>query len=817
MGLDPRFVVTSDVDTYYVDKDSGAPLAGGLVTFYRDINRIEKKAVYTISGTPPNYIYTALPNPCQLSAVGTFQDADGNNIVPYYFPYVGSPASTTNAIDLYYITVTSSTLVPQLTREGWPNVGSGSNDGNEGYRNFIPNGQFISHTNNPPVIVDTVNNVDIQYYAQGGFSFRRTHGGASTFNNSFTRLTDVIGGLDDFPRYGFNFVCTNFNNSDQVRDWEIKWPGVNQFSSGNPEGSVGYTYFFAAKSNDSTTYTFDVRLIRSYGTGGSPSPLTDVSIGTVVISPGYSYYTVNIPNIPVATGNLGTNNDDYIAIALRGPTNSWAIQLTDEAFLTGNVQPPFFPVQTDADMKARGVAGWMPIPNPDGSDLYLTLKLTAEGMTWDTSSIGVITSYLTTSTTEFVNSLSTITNYMLCDGAVYSTTGYSPLGIPYARIQSKLWSSTYNLPITGTGANFVTLTTYTNVPAAIKIATNQDGAETATTDGTTSTGFTFAALFTGNSGYEVAAYISSENDVDLAVYGLLPGVVALAADQTSGFNITNAVNANNVHNLFFVHMALLPGASQYWTYSSTTTNYYVWYTVDGSGTDPAPGGTGILVPIKSTNTIEEVAYLTRDKLNGYQASNITTIAATGMTAGAFFNFFANSLHYTVWYQIGGTGSAPTGLNIPIQVTLTGTETAAQVATATQIALNMYQFCSPNLQGATLKGLTTNQNNTMDPDFLNRFGVVDSYGLILTGIGTFQFANVIQHSHMARVDIGPELPDPPLISGWGIFPSSSPEVSLPYVETSLVSGGTEGIPGPTFNTGGTDNTVLNYAVYLVINY
>ena len=119
-GLDPRFICTSDLEELMRDKDSGLPLAGGIVTFYSDINRSVLKPVYQLTGSPPNYSYSVLPNPCTLSTVGTFQDGLGNNIVPFYYPFIGTPSQNTGEQELYYITVVSSGFVPQFTRQGWP-------------------------------------------------------------------------------------------------------------------------------------------------------------------------------------------------------------------------------------------------------------------------------------------------------------------------------------------------------------------------------------------------------------------------------------------------------------------------------------------------------------------------------------------------------------------------------------------------------------------------------------------------------------------------------------------------------------------------
>ncbi|HIJ20296.1 MAG TPA: flagellar hook-associated protein FlgK, partial [Deltaproteobacteria bacterium] len=49
---------------------------------------------------------------------------------------------------------------------------------------------------------------------------------------------------------------------------------------------------------------------------------------------------------------------------------------------------------------------------------------------------------------------------------------------------------------------------------------------------------------------------------------------------------------------------------EYFTLSAPTTDYYVWYEKDGTGIDPAPGGTGIKVKISTGDTAAQVASLT---------------------------------------------------------------------------------------------------------------------------------------------------------------------------------------------------------------
>lgn len=87
-----------------------------MITFYQDKQRTILKPIYTLSGDS-SHTYVALPNPLRLSAVGTIQDANGNTVLPFYFPY-----DEQGNVELYYITVESRYGQLQFTREAWPNT-----------------------------------------------------------------------------------------------------------------------------------------------------------------------------------------------------------------------------------------------------------------------------------------------------------------------------------------------------------------------------------------------------------------------------------------------------------------------------------------------------------------------------------------------------------------------------------------------------------------------------------------------------------------------------------------------------------------------
>lgn len=147
MALDERFVVSSDIEQLYRDKDTGLPLANGILKFYRDTARNEPKPVYQIAGDPPNYTYTSMGSVINLSAVGTVQNQGQDNEVIYWFPYDGTPEDSQGNVDLYYVVCESSSGEVQFTREGWPNVtaaNSPEDQTNQNFENQIANPTFTN-------------------------------------------------------------------------------------------------------------------------------------------------------------------------------------------------------------------------------------------------------------------------------------------------------------------------------------------------------------------------------------------------------------------------------------------------------------------------------------------------------------------------------------------------------------------------------------------------------------------------------------------------------------------------------------------------
>lgn len=140
-GLNSDYISSIDLEPYFVSNQNGEANAGGVVTFYKDNNRTEKKSVYQLSkdATTGVYSYVALPNPITLSSIGTFQNSGGDNIAVYYYPY-----DEFGNEELYYITVYDAYGNLQFTREAWPFPQSGGTASSSavGFTNQLTNPCF---------------------------------------------------------------------------------------------------------------------------------------------------------------------------------------------------------------------------------------------------------------------------------------------------------------------------------------------------------------------------------------------------------------------------------------------------------------------------------------------------------------------------------------------------------------------------------------------------------------------------------------------------------------------------------------------------
>lgn len=756
MSIPFGYVATLDLQEYLVDKTSGLPLAGGLVYFYRDAARTELKPVYELTGNPPDYTFSPLPNPVILSAVGTFQDNAGNDIIPYYYPYILNEDGATIP-DLYFVAVFDQYGNPQFTRQAWPpNVDeSPSTEEIGNIPNFIPNGQFLVHNTIEPNGLLGGGSTPI---AQGGWTVELPDSVLSTNTASFEAIPDYTLNPPASPPFKFTFSCIVPNSSDAFKDIQIKFNNVNNFAS----DTIEYSFGFWIQSNAANT-TITVDVVKYFGVGGSV--FTPVTIGTVEVTAQSQFISISGFVFGDNSGYTFGTGDTYIGLQLAFSTSqAFSVSLTDSVLTQGNIDITDYPVQTNADTVTRSIFGWTDIPNYSGFDLYLPAILTAKGMIWDYSQVGDV------GTNLFIvpnpNSTSPVPqhNKMPTNGDTYLFSGFSANGIPYARLgeQLVLNSPVPNVPLYGTGLDFVTAYINEGINTELKIVVNSSGSPiSGARDGNTGWGFfidvTYNNVSTGSNSLGYTAYSNVPNTL-LAVGDFYTPFSALNGN-TSGFIFvtnppTGTIDTSIVAQQFYSFSVLTtPGSAlvnisapgKYWSFSNSTTNYYMWFFTGNGETDPAIGGrVGIKVTVDPSFTAQDVANIIREAMNAYQ---ITTVVPSGLPLGGqYWLFSANPSapqNYYVWYVVAGVGidpMVPSAIGIP--VSLVGTEDISEIVLATQIAINTYQYASPNFDGMFLR--MADFNGIWDLDVAQRWSMLS--GLSGANVGTFEFQQLLTHEH-----------------------------------------------------------------------
>ncbi|MCW1908622.1 MAG: hypothetical protein KIH63_004745 [Candidatus Saccharibacteria bacterium] len=307
------YITSVDLEQYFVSKDDGTPLSGGYVQFWKDSDRTAPKLVYskqtssTDSSGNPVYTYVALPNPVTLSSVGTVQDANGNNVALYYYPF-----DDEGNVELYYVAVFNSLGVQQFTREGWPDTLAEQVASENGIsENLLTNPQFV----------------DINFDADLGLSLAVSGSGTTAFAiapgwdlvatytgaGTITVNRNAIRGDLNYPTnppYTMTFVVTGSISALQLVQRLSHNPGI---WSPKPDAVNGYvaTYILTGPTT-TVTVTYEPNV------GAVTTLLTAANASAEYV--GFSG-TVQLP----ASANTATADLGYVDIVINLPTSGTSI------------------------------------------------------------------------------------------------------------------------------------------------------------------------------------------------------------------------------------------------------------------------------------------------------------------------------------------------------------------------------------------------------------------------------------------------------------------------------------------------------------
>lgn len=340
---------------YFVDNANGQAMADGVITCYQDNARTVLKNWYYQTGSPGNYTYITLPNPMTLSAVGTIVDANGNDTIPFFYPYSEVDNTT---VQTYYITVDDANGQRQFTRQNfpflptkspqpvaeptlqnlltnnvfWRNVGTSYNATNLP-NSLTINGNTLHYATLAPSQHDGLIMSDIQF-------FKNTNGATDTINFynfvlGMQSFSNQILPNDITPEFYFNLACSA-TGSETSKYLQIPIQLHVANLSGVQNIAIALDAM-AVTGNPNIT----VSLFQFLGTGAT-SPAA-VIVDTITLSNTWEKYIIETSFPSSQNVTLGAGGDDAWYLQIGFPTGSsggtYSINLAKPALYLGTTVP----------------------------------------------------------------------------------------------------------------------------------------------------------------------------------------------------------------------------------------------------------------------------------------------------------------------------------------------------------------------------------------------------------------------------------------------------------------------------------------------
>lgn len=228
----------------------------------------------------------------------------------------------------------------------------------------------------------------------------------------------------------------------------------------------------------------------------------------------------------------------------------------------------------------------------------------------------------------------------------------------------------------------------------------------------------------GDSANSVAAAIAGALDPLAPVTATAVGSAVTLTNVTGG-SVTDAADVN-VGAGFSISVSTQGtttgiGQSGYFTIDTPSTDYYVWFNINGGGVDPSVGGrTGVRIDVNwgdSANTVAAAVAAAVNpllELNSGAVGAVTTITGTihgvgsvaagtltgqtinttqtgvtpPITTGQYFLLNSSTTQYYVWYNVDGGGGDPgVAGRTGIQVNIATGDSGTSIATATAAAID----------------------------------------------------------------------------------------------------------------------------------
>lgn len=324
---------------YLVDKDSGLPLVAGKITLYQDNSRTTLKNWYYQTGIPGNYTYIPLPNPMTLSAAGTISDFNGNDVIPFYYPFDETDNSTFQA---YYITVDDSNGERQFTRQNFPFIANENSNivSVNTNKNLIVNSVFWRNISSINVVPGSSQDIVLCPSQHDGYNHNMAdmhyikNTSDSTETISFLKFGAQILSNDVTPEFYMNLHCTGIG-TETTKYLQIP---LSLHLTSMAEYQFG-TFVLHAQSEDGNPNNVITITLYQFSGTGTVSPVLNIS-QTIPLGVAWNKYLVSIP-LPLLPASLsGSPGDDAYFIQIGFPTaKTCNINLAKPSFYLNQTVP----------------------------------------------------------------------------------------------------------------------------------------------------------------------------------------------------------------------------------------------------------------------------------------------------------------------------------------------------------------------------------------------------------------------------------------------------------------------------------------------
>src|ERR1044071_2703410 len=318
MAINPALLIAAPIlQDYFSDNATDAAMSNGVITCYQDNSRTTLKNWYYQTGSPGAYTYTQLPNPLVLSAAGTITDANGNDTIPFWYPYSEADNVTPQP---YYVTVDNSNGQRQFTRQNFPFVAAtnSTNEFLDTLENLIVNNVFWRNGGSFTLTTTSGAHVRLCPSQHDGFVdnmadiiFYKDADGA-TDTVTFTQFTNTTkfpnnpdnSSADANPEYYMNVASGNSGSGEMVKYIQIPICLHVANLSGYTNASVTlWTQNVAGAGNNKIV----IKLFQFLGTGATSPAASTI----VTINPSTTWTKTNIPfTFPLVTIPAGGPGDD---------------------------------------------------------------------------------------------------------------------------------------------------------------------------------------------------------------------------------------------------------------------------------------------------------------------------------------------------------------------------------------------------------------------------------------------------------------------------------------------------------------------------